>query len=83
MSGGVEWQYMVAEAVHLGCLLRVQPTTSPRRYRWYVTDHARVLKPAFKNTQANAEATGFSATFEDAQRDAVAMAEALHKSRPR
>jgi hypothetical protein len=76
----IVWHHELSEAEHLGFLLRVQSTASPRRWRWYVTTQAEVKKP-YNSKYMAAKATGFSATFEDAQRDAVAMAEAMHKDK--
>jgi hypothetical protein len=76
----IVWHHELSEAEHLGFLLRVQSTASPRRWRWYVTTQAEVKKP-YNSKYMAAKATGFSATFEDAQRDAVAMAKAMHKDK--
>lgn len=72
---------MVSEAEHLGFLLRVQSTSTPRRWRWYVTSQAELKKPFRDTKHMAAKATGFSATFENAQRDAVAMADAMRKDK--
>jgi hypothetical protein len=68
---------MIAEAEHLGFLLRVQATASPRRWRWFVTEQNMTTKAPFNSSLHKASAHGLSSSFKRAQIDAVAMAEAM------
>jgi hypothetical protein len=92
VSVGRQWEPIETELVHGEFLLRVSRTYSPTRVRWCViplvaikkygprwlyggTPGAGVGKGAFV-----AEAKGYSSSFEKAQKDAIAMAEAMVKT---
>ncbi len=74
-----KWVSRCSETEHLGFLLRVQFTHTPFRWRWYVIEQKAVTKMARNSPARASSAHGLSATFENAQRDAEKMAEAMKK----
>jgi hypothetical protein len=78
------WEPIESECVYGEFLLRVSRTHSPSRVRWCVVPLVEVKKRPRWFTVGKgaslAEAKGYSATFERAQTDAIAMANAIVKS---
>jgi len=86
-----EWEPIEAEKVHGDFLLRVSRTHSPHRVRWCVIPLVEVKKfgprwlyggtagMGVAKGASMAEAKGYSASFEKAQADAEAMADAIVK----
>lgn len=80
-----EWTPIEMELVHHDHLLRVHRTRSPQRFAWFVVPLDEATKHAYWMTElgkgaSKAIAKGYSSSFDKAQKDAIAMAEAIVKS---
>jgi hypothetical protein len=85
-----DWEPIEVERVYGDYLLRVCRTFSPNRFRWFAVPIVEVKKGSRwfyggdmpGKGASRAVAKGYSSSFENAQRDAIAMVEAIMKSEP-
>lgn len=78
------WEPIESELAYGEFLLRVRRTSSPHRVHWCVIPLVEIKRrPRWFGVGKGAslsEAKGHSTTFENAQKDAIAMADAIVKS---